>query len=742
MIGNCNDMKPVRLFIFALGISLASTAGAMDLSSLPALPPAHLRQPAADWLLAPGGFKAGVFRSDDGKEIVLSNGLVRRHIRVAPNAATVSLDCTITAQSLVRSVRPEAMLDLDGKKYAVGGLVGQPVHNYLKREWVDGLKSEPDAFVFRGYETGPTRERFAWKKRTEWMPRDLPWPPPGVQLILHFKPPENGPDAAVDVHYELYDGIPLFSKWMTVTAGGKTIRLKSFTAEILAATEPESEVEHNPRWELPNIHVETDMAFAAMDAKGASPAVAWKPDPLYATQVNYLLQTPCLLECSPPIGPDQLIEPGKTFESFRVFELLQDSTDRERKGLAVRRMYRTIAPWVTENPLIFHAASARPDYVRGAIDQASEVGFEIVLMTFGSGFDIENTNPQYVEIYRNLSEYAASKRIALGGYSLLASRSVSAQDDVVNPKTGKPGGFARFGDSPCLESAWGQAYFAKLREFHEKAQLGVFENDGSYPGDPCASTTHPGHRGYEDSQWNQWRRITEFYQWCRARGIYLNVPDWYYLTGSSKCGMGYRESNWSLPRAEQEIIERQNIFDGTWTKTPSMGWMFVPLMQYHGGGATATIEPLHEHLDHYQQRLENLLGAGVQACYRGPRLYDTDETKAVVKKWVDWYKKYRPILDSDIIHGRRADGRDVDWILHVDPSSPIRGMLVVYNPLSEAAERTLKVNLYYTGLSESARIREQENRSSEVRLDRDYTASLTVKLEARSTTWFVIEAGR
>ena len=36
-------------------------------------------------------------------------------------------------------------------------------------------------------------------------------------------------------------------------------------------------------------------------------------------------------------------------------------------------------------------------------------------------------------------------------------------------------------------------------------------------------------------------------------------------------------------------------------------------------------------------------------------MYDTPETKAVVKKWVDFFKKYRDILTSDIIHVRRAD---------------------------------------------------------------------------------------
>lgn len=729
--------KIARLIISTCAFTCLGLRAA-DVASLPLLPLEHRQRPTGDWLLMQGKFPAGIYQSADGKDIVLSNGLLRRHFRLAPNAATVALDCPITGQSLVRSVRPEAMIRVDGTAYAIGGLSGQPIHNYLRREWLDRLQAQPGAFEFTGFETGPTRERFEWKRRREWMPADLPWPPPGVQLTLNFKAPANGPSLAVQVHYELYDGIPLLCKWLTIRNGGQPARLDSFTAELLAATEPESEVEANPHWELPNLHVETDMSFAAMDSKGSSPAVAWKTDPLYETQVNYEKLTPCLLECKPPIGPDQILEPQQSFESFRVFELVHDSTDRERKGLELRRMYRTICPWATENPLIFHAASSKEERVRQAIDQAAEVGFELVLMTFGSGFDLENHKPEYIQTYRRLSEYAASKKVALGGYSLLASRSVSLEDDVVNPKTGKPGGFARFGNSPCLESRWGEQYFVKLREFFEQAQLGVLEHDGSYPGDACASTNHPGHRGYEDSQWNQWRKITGFYQWCRARAIYLNVPDWYYLSGSTKCAMGYRESNWSLPRAEQEIIERQNIFDGTWTKTPSMGWMFVPLMEYQGGGAAATIEPLREHLDHYEQRLANLFGAGVQACFRGPRLYDCDDTRAAVEKWVHWYKKYRPILDSDIIHGRRADGRDLDWILHVNPSLSDRGLLMVYNPLEATVEKNLHLNLYYTGLTKTARVSEKDSHPKTLHLDRQYEIVLPLKVPPRATTWFVI----
>ena len=90
----------------------------------------------------------------------------------------------------------------------------------------------------------------------------------------------------------------------------------------------------------------------------------WGADPEYSSQVNYNKNTPCLLECRPPQGPDQEIAPGGSFESIRAFELAHDSTERERKGLAQRRMYRTIAPWVTENPVLMHVRSARPDAVK------------------------------------------------------------------------------------------------------------------------------------------------------------------------------------------------------------------------------------------------------------------------------------------------------------------------------------------------------------------------------------------
>ena len=709
-------------------------------AQLPALPDdAIITPPPADWLITPLAFKTSVFRTSHADEITMTNGLIRRTWRLRPNAATVSFDNLMTGAAILRAVKPEAYVKLDWQaETAVGGLLGQTDGAYLTPDGLDTMTADPKAFRCTGFTAGKTRERFPWK-RTPYS-GDQPWPPPGSSLTFQFASGELGPSGiTIFVHYEMYDGIPLLSKWLTIqNQSGKRVRLNRFVNEVLAAVEYSSTVSEG-LVPVPNIHVESDYEFGGEVDAGANHTVHWDTDPTYTTQVNYNLQTPCLLQVHPPTGPEVDILPGETFESYRTFELIYDSTDRERKGLALRRMYRTIAPWATENPIFMHVTSSKSEAVRSAIDQAAEVGFEMVVMSFGSHFEPTNLDAGYVQQMKELMDYATSKGIVLGGYSLLASRNVGPDDDVINPTTGTTQG-AIFGHSPCLGSNWGIDYFQKLYAFIEKTGMGVLEHDGSYPGDVCASTRHPGHRDLLDSQWTQWIKIVQFYRWCRARGVYLYVPDWYFLNGSHKTGMGYRETDWSLPRAEQVIIARQNIFDGTWLKTPSMGWMHVPLVQYHGGGAAATIEPLHEHLDVYEQILIQLLGSGVQAAYRGLQLYDTDETKAVVKKWVDFYKAHRGILESDIIHVRRADGRDIDAILHVNPQLKTKALAMVYNPLAVKVTRTLRIPLYYTGLAESAFIREQEGDPRKYALSRQFDADVTVTLPAHGNTWLTIEA--
>ncbi len=706
--------------------------------ALPAAPPA-LVQPD-DWLVVPVQQKAAVYRGENPAEIVLDNGLLRRTFRVLPNAATVGFDNLRTGASVIRSLEPEAILTLDGVEVAVGGLVGEPDRAYLLPEWIDQLQAGTNAFQCVGFEPGRAKAPVPWKQKRH--AEDVPWPPAGVSLTFHYaSAAPRWERLKVAVHYELYDNLPVWCKWITLHNGGaRPVRLTTFTSECLAAVEAGSyvEMQKDQSWLLPGIVFLSDYNFKGQDYVQGSQTMQWLPDPRYTTQVNYQLATPSVVVSRPPLGPNLVIAPGGDFESFRTCGVVYDSTERERQGLTLRRAERRLAPWVTENPIMMHVRSADTKTFRAAVDQCAEVGFEMIIYTFGSGLNMENEDPAYLARVKADVDYAHAKGIEVGAYSLLASRHIDDENDVINPRTGKPGG-AIFGYSPCLGSEWAAEYFRKIKHFIEVTGLDLLEHDGSYPGDVCASTKHPGHAGLEDSQWQQWRIITDFYKWCRARGMYLNVPDTYFLAGSNKTGMGYRESNWSLPRDRQIIHGRQNIYDGTWSKTPSMGWMFVPLVEYHGGGAAATLEPLKDHLDAYAAHLANNFGAGVQACYRGPRLYDSDETQAVVRRWVAWFKRHRDILESDLIHLRRPDGRDIDAWLHVNPALHERAMAVVYNPLDQEAERTLTLPLYDAGLQDQALVREQEGRARKYSLDRQYRLRVPVRLKPHEVTWLIME---
>lgn len=696
----------------------------------------EVQEKKQDWLIDGSSYKAKVVIASDGDEIILSNGLLSRTFRLTPNAATVGLDNLVTGEALLRGVKPEAIVNIDQVSYNVGGLSGQPNYAFLKPEWLDQMHSDSTAMQYVSYAMSQPQAPLQWK-RVRHHAKNSNWPPKGMHLRMDYSVPDSQP-ITVSVHYELYDGVPVMAKWITVTnEGEKQITIDGFTSEIIAAVEYGSSVESRKYNVVkPNIHVETDYAFASFNVDDANHhAVNWLPDPDYHSQVNYLKQTPCLLEVRPELGPDVTLNPNDTFTSFRTFILPYDSYDRERQGLALRRMYRTIAPWTTENPLMMHARFADWERVKIAIDQAAEVGFEMVILTFGSGFNIEDDSPEYISKMKEYAHYAKSKNIEIGGYSLLASRKIGNGQDVVMPSGQNP----TFGNSPCIESEWGKQYFKKLYNFYSQTGFSLLEHDGSYPGDVCTSTDHPGHQGLNDSRWRQYETISEFYKWCRGQGIYLNVPDYYYLTGSNKCGMGYREVNWSLPRNEQVLHTRQNIYDGAWQKTPSMGWMFVPLTEYHGGGAAATIEPLNEHLEHYKMMMMSNLGGGVQACYRGPRLYDTDETRSTVKGVVDWYKAHREVLEGDIIHLRRADGRDLDYWLSVNPQGKEKGLLMVFNPLDVEVTKEIAVPLYYTGLNDKTVITNKEGQQMTKELSRDYTVQIEAIVQAGGYTYFVFE---
>ncbi len=196
-----------------------------------------------DWLISPPNESAKVALADQGRRLTLENGLVRRTFLLAPNAATVGLDNLMTGEAMLRAVEPEAVLKIDGVDYPIGGLKGQPDRAYLLDSWIAALTNAAPDFKFVRHSTGRTHAPFAWKQARH--AGNGTWPAPGASLTLEFA----GDTAAcrgitVGLHYEIYDGIPVIGKWLTVSnATSRTITVDRLTTERLAIVEAESAVD-------------------------------------------------------------------------------------------------------------------------------------------------------------------------------------------------------------------------------------------------------------------------------------------------------------------------------------------------------------------------------------------------------------------------------------------------------------------------------------------------------------------
>jgi len=729
-----------KLLPFVITLITGAAASAQSLAGLP-LWTSSLDQPYQDdWLVHPPDTKAAVYRTADSKQIILFNGLVRRSFSLLPDAVCFDYRNMSNGQQLLRSIKPEANIALDGVEYAVGGAAGQSENAYFLPEWLQDLHANA-TFQYQSLEVGLLKPYLLWKP-VGWAARKKT--ATGISLTMHYTsalPVLKG--IAVDVHYELYDGIPLIVKWVSVeNKSGRTVRAGAVKNEILGIVEEESAVvgKEDKLAVQHGIYMETNYAFNnAMRYDISDQTLHWRADTSYTSQVNYDLHTPVVAEVYPEKVTGVDLADGATFKSVRTHELLIDGYDRERRGLAIRHMYRIVAPWTTENPIFLHLVSQNDDQVRTAVDQCVATGYEAVILSFGSHCNLEDTSAANLRRWKGLADYAHKKGIRIGGYSLFSSRRISDEDDVIDPATGQPDKAAFFGYAPCLGSKWGLGYLARLKRFFTATGFDIFENDGPYPGDVCASTKHPGHKGLDDSQWAQMELQKGLYHWCNQRGIYINAPDWYLLDGTNKIALGYREVNFSLPRDHQMILNRQNIFDGLWEKTPSMSWGFVPLTKYQGGGPEAILEPLQDHLKDYEQLMMQYYGAGVQACYRGPRLYDTEQTRLRVVQVVDWYKRYRDILNSDIIHLRRADGRDWDGWMHASAEGAVRGLVLLFNPEKQTITRKIRLPLYYTGLTDHASISEREGAPQQYKLNGLSEVEMTVTLAAEGYTWLVVK---
>ena len=628
---------------------------------------------------------------------------------------------------------------------------------------------------------------------------NVAWPPLGMHLRVDFVPPIGAPIAlqnvSVSVHYEIYDSLPVYRKWVSVSGpadisdaagnvqiGGVVIESLRTNSNVAGQSYPIAD-----GWVLgsvPLLVADAEVAHGAGCIWGSRPEATYASNPFL--QCLYTPQGVSGATCHPDAQPQEVCPgtgeacapcggaqvcpcpsftvPGGAFVtlrdasssffypaaanatmlefvSFRARFQLFDSTEQERRGLARRRVTRTLAPWTTENPIFVHWTNTSKIGLEAGIAAAASVGVEMIIQSFGTSFNMEDNDPAYLAELTALAKAAAAEHIELGGYDLinLDRSGYGPSMQAIDPATGGLTG------STCFASAWVDFLTPSIfNKMNTAVGMKALESDGPYGGQLCAATNHSHHKSLADSVYWQDRTQSEMFQVLRAEGIYINAPDIYFAAGANKMMFYGDPSNNKRARLLDLTLSRQMLYDATYEWLTSQGWAFIPIDNYDGGGVEAIFAPLEVNVRDYDFAWATFFGYGVAGvCWRGMSFYDGPLSQAVVTKWIIFYKMWRETLTyGALVHVRRPDGQNLDAVLHTNPTGGAQGesgLLFVYNPTGVTINSLLSVNLYYTGLTDIASFSLENNgMPNNHTLARDYTVLVNVTLEAGAYEWWVI----
>jgi hypothetical protein len=246
----------------------------------------EMQKAPGDWLLGNVDAVTRVFKSSNGKDLVISNGLISRKFRLNPYMACLGFRNLTSGKEMLRAIEPEAELLINGRSWAVGGVQGQFERGYIQYDWLERFRADDEAFRLVDFSIRDIQPRFPWKP-SRWSTHKR-WPPKGKEIDFTFHPPGNAlPGITIDVCYEMYDGIPLLSKWLVVhNAGRETIRINSFESEKLAVVEESSGVDKDGSFPSPHICVQSDYAFGGGSYADANHTTRWLPDSLYSSHLQ------------------------------------------------------------------------------------------------------------------------------------------------------------------------------------------------------------------------------------------------------------------------------------------------------------------------------------------------------------------------------------------------------------------------------------------------------------------------
>jgi len=256
----------------------------------------------------------------------------------------------------------------------------------------------------------------------------------------YFRSDTNGlPGIDVAVHYELYDGLPVLKKWITVKVSPPAdpiivdnlymehLRSPNFAPEAITVFQIQP---NNPTPFSQQIVPDPNQSFPGRTQQLWFFDQDWDACCDNELHVSYSYYTRLMVGYGPDItfggltGPGALVSSSDPapFESIAVRLLFHDSTDWERQGLGTRRMQQYLAPQLQETPLytmITDISSTKAFQL--AISQAAAAGLELVVVGYGAngycGMCPEQLqNATWVQWFKSNVDYAKSLGVAVTAY--------------------------------------------------------------------------------------------------------------------------------------------------------------------------------------------------------------------------------------------------------------------------------------------------------------------------------------
>lgn len=584
----------------------------------------------------------------------LENGLIRREIETQ-GCKTVSFLNVQTETELITKPHSGFQLLAGGQLY------------------------DADDFVFSALRLVPCEERVPFR-RAATMTYTGPYPPPGKAVELCYTGKEL--PLSLTVRYEMYDGMPVLMKRITAKNLSKeAIIIDNIAVDVMCVTQ------------------NRDMLFIDSDYDSTTQFLGLE---LAKYAKNYARYRYDILEVAPLYRMNVTLAPGEEAASICAYELLFTAAYYEHRLIEVKEMYRRIAPWCTDQVLFFHLIANSSRAIRKAVDQCAEVGLEMVIQSFGSGVNMESDSARYLRRIKKAYDYGHKKGIRMGAYTLAYVKNYRPVkgDEALNHDGSH---ICR-----CLATDWSRQYMRNVLRFIDQTGADAVEIDGPYGMLLCAGGKTHCHEDFTDSQYHQWKgAVVDWYRELKQRGIYINAPDWHFLNGSNRCGVGYEEIAFSEKRLEQLITSRIYYYKGTFDKNPSQGWGFLPLNVYHGGGKEAMFFPTDKNAFAFDWALAQITASGVWPTIRGKRVYDSQTGKKIFQKWVAIFQKYRQVLNGITVHFMppRIDPEKpdrttcIDAIMNQLPYGPVRGFVMFFNQTDSDRTEDITLPVYYTGLT-------------------------------------------